>query len=147
MSEATADGRQLLAAAQQYRGHGWQVVPIPHREKGPNRRGWGNLRLTLADLPTAFRNDDNNIGVLLGPPSGELVDIDLDCPEALGLADLYLPKTSAEFGRRSKQRAHRLFVALDAVFEAFADPISGETLLEVRARGRDGGAHQTVFPP
>jgi hypothetical protein len=77
------------------------------------------------------------------------VDIDLDCTEALALADIYLPTTGAEFGRLSKPRSHRLYIAAGATFETFADPLRNNknTLIEIRAAGRDGGAHQTLFPP
>ena len=65
------------------------------------------------------------------------------------LADIYLPETRAQFGRPSKPRSHRLYIAPGAVFEAFADPLldGKNTLVELRAQGRDGGAHQTLFPP
>lgn len=121
-------------------------MPIPAGEKGPRLPGWGKLRLSLEDLPAYFGNHCN-IGVILGSPSGELVDFDLDCVEALGIADLYLPPTGAEFGRKSKPRSHRLYISPGSVHEAFADPLDGSTLLELRAEGRDGGCHQTVFPP
>jgi hypothetical protein len=39
--------------------------------------------------------------VILGPPSSGLTDIDLDCPEAIGLASYFLPRTGAVFGRAS----------------------------------------------
>jgi hypothetical protein len=47
-----------------------------------------------------------NIGVLLGAPSRDLVDIDLDCPEALVFKDRFLLKTEAVFGRPSKPGSH-----------------------------------------
>jgi hypothetical protein len=125
---------------------GWQIVPVPAHEKGPRSKGWPDLRLS-ADEVQRHLDDGGNIGVRLGRASGELVDIDLDCPEALALADLYLPSTQAEFGRASKPRSHRLYIAPGAAYESFADPINGATLLELRADGRDGGAHQTLFPP
>src|SRR5262249_35972662 len=37
-------------------------------------------------------------------------DNDLDCPEAVNVADLLLPHTNASFGRKSKPRSHRLYV-------------------------------------
>jgi hypothetical protein len=129
-----------------YTIRGFRVVPVPAGEKAPRRRGWEKLELGLADLPNHF-GPNNNIGVILGPASDELVDADLDCSEALVLADLYLPATRAEFGRASKSRSHRLFIAPGAIYESFTDPISGKTLIELRAQGRDGGAHQTMFPP
>jgi hypothetical protein len=129
-----------------YTIRGFRVVPVPAGEKAPRYRGWEKIELKLADLPNHFGRN-GNIGVILGPVSGELVDADLDCPEALVLADLYLPATGAEFGRASKPRSHRLFIAPGAIYEGFTDPISGKTLIELRAQGRDGGAHQTMFPP
>src|SRR4051812_29682853 len=134
------------AAARLYIGRGWCVMPIPADRKGPTAPGWQNLRVGLEDVARYFA-DGGNVGVILGPASGELVDVDLDCPEALALADKYTPPTGAIFGRRSKPRSHRLFIAPGAVKEAFADPLDGSMLLELRAAGRDGAAHQTLFPP
>jgi hypothetical protein len=136
----------ILAAARDYRRRGWTVLPIPAGEKGPRCPRWQNLDLALDQLPQAF-SADGNIGIILGRRSGYLVDGDLDCREALDLADIYLPATRAEFGRLSKARSHRLYVAQGAVYEAFADPTDSSVLLELRADGRDGGCHQTVFPP
>jgi hypothetical protein len=129
-----------------YCRRGWRVVPIPRGEKGPKLPEWGKLHLSPADLPRYFGNSEN-VGIILGPKSGSLVDVDLDCSEALEIADLYLPVTQAVFGRPSKPRSHRLFIAVNVIHEAFADPIDGTTLLELRGEGRDGGCHQTVFPP
>jgi Primase C terminal 2 (PriCT-2)/Bifunctional DNA primase/polymerase, N-terminal len=125
---------------------GWQFAIVPPDEKGPDRKGWPDHRPSVEEVRRHLAAG-GNIGVRLGPASGELVDIDLDCTEALALADLYLPATQAEFGRASKLRSHRLFIAPKATFETFADPVDGSMLLELRADGRDGGAHQTLFPP
>jgi len=108
--------------------------------------GWPGFRATSDQLPRLFGHGEN-IAVILGPPSGELVDLDLDCAEALALADLYLPPTRAVFARASKPSAHRLYVAPVAAYEAFADPLTGDMLIGLRATGRDGGAHMTLFPP
>jgi hypothetical protein len=126
--------------------HGWQIIPVSAGEKRPRCKGWPDIRMS-ADEVHQHLAAGGNIGVRLGRGSGELVDIDLDCPEALALADLYLPPTQAEFGRLSKPRSHRLYTAPRAIFETFIDPSDGSTLLELRADGRDGGAHQTLFPP
>ncbi len=125
-----------------YRRRGWSLVPIPAGEKGPRSKDWQ----TRQWLPSDFL-DGCNVGLLLGQKSGEIADVDLDCTEALVLADTYLPPTGAEFGRASKRRSHRLYVAAAAVYETFADPETGETILELRAAGKNGGAHQTVIPP
>jgi hypothetical protein len=125
---------------------GWAPIPAPAGEKAPRIPGWGNLRLTLADVPGYFSNNEN-IGIILGAASGGLVDIDLDCQEAIEIADLYLPATQAEFGRTTKLRSHRLFISSGVTKETFADPLDGAMLLELRSDGRDSGHHQTIFPP
>jgi len=135
-----------LRAALDYHRRGWRVVPIPNGLKKPVIDGWPNLTFSAADLPHHFR-DDQNIGIRLGAASGDLVDIDLDCPEAIAIADLYLPVTRAKFGRQSKPLSHRLYCAPGAVKECFADPLDGAMLLELRADGKQGKAHQTIFPP
>jgi hypothetical protein len=131
--------REIVA---DYITRGWQPVRIPAARKGPTDAEWQNRRYTAIDF-----GPNDNIGILLGPKSSDLVDIDLDCPEAIQLADYYLPPTAAIFGRPSKPRAHRLYIAPGAVKESFADPLTGDMLLELRAPGKDGAAHQTVFPP
>jgi hypothetical protein len=138
-------GDALAMASLFYIPRGWQPIPIPAREKGPITPGWQHLRIGLDDAAQHFP-DDSNIGILLGPASCELADVDLDCVEALALADQYLPPTHAEFGRASKRRSHRLYTSQGSVKECFADPISGEMLVELRAAGKDGGAHQTMAP-
>src|SRR5262249_11658117 len=51
------------------------------------------------------------------------------------------------FGRASQLRSHRLYVAKGAIFAAYGDPLTGKTLVELRADGQTGGAHQTLIPP
>ena len=65
-----------LEVAKSYCQRGWSVVPVPYKEKGPKIREWTKLRLNKADLPRYFDLPAKNIGVLLGEPSGGLVDID-----------------------------------------------------------------------
>ncbi len=135
--------RDALDAARSYLARGWAPVPVPHREKGPQLPGWQRLRLTETDLPRYFNGHAQNIGILLGAASGGLVDVDLDCPEALALADHFLPPTAAAFGRASKPRAHRLYRCDPPPRTTrFRDPADGATLVEARADGC-----QTVCPP
>ncbi|MFL5268837.1 MAG: bifunctional DNA primase/polymerase [Stellaceae bacterium] len=135
-----------LEAARDYVRRGWRVVPIPTALKRPIADGWPDLIIGFNDLARYF-GADQNIGIRLGAASGELVDIDLDCPEAIALADVYLPVTKAKFGRKSKPCSHWLYVAPGAIKETFADPIDGDMLVELRADGQAGKAHQTIFPP
>jgi hypothetical protein len=56
--------------------------------------------------------DFSNYNIVTGGDT-LIVDNDLDCPEALKLADYFLPSTKLEFGRESTPRAHRLFKVID----------------------------------
>ena len=103
-----------------YQRRGWRLVPIPAGQKGTFEQGWQTRNYALGDFSAG-----GNVAVLLGPRSGELVDIDLDCPEALALADTYLPATGAVFGRASKPRSHRLYTSAGALFESFCRCLGG----------------------
>jgi hypothetical protein len=82
------------------------------------------------------------VGVILGEPSGGLVDVDLDCAEAVELAGSYLPPTGSIFGREGKPRSHRGYVSAVERMLQLSDPETGEMLVELRTNGG-----QTVFPP
>ena len=151
-ADATADegppGRGqniILRTALTYRERGWWPIPIPLGKKAPIDEGWPNQRLDGTKLDAAFARPCN-IGILLGEPSGWLTDIDLDAPEAVALADSFLPKTEAVFGRASKLRSHRLYIVEDARTTKFQDPRQSPgdkgMLVEIRSTGA-----QTVFPP
>jgi hypothetical protein len=121
---------------------GWCVVPVPHRGKNPGLTGWQELRLTEAELPSHFRGGPQNIGVLLGEPSGWLVDVDLDHRRCVERADEFLPPTPAAFGRPAKPRSHRLYrVTAPVATRKFRSKSAG-MLVELRSTGC-----QTVFPP
>jgi len=132
----------LSAAVAEYQRRGWALVPIPAGAKVPVIEEWQHRQHSPADF-----DPGGNLAGILGARSGSLVDADLDCAEALALADLYLPPTGAEFGRASRPRSHRLYIAQGAVYETWADPASGEMLIELRADGATGGAHMTLLPP
>ena len=131
--------RTILEIARAYLARGWAPVPILFREKRPVDDGWPSMRLTDADLVTHFSRP-SNIGIILGEPSGWLVDVDLDCDETVALAATLFPSACA-FGRASKRRSHLLFVAPGAKTQRFIDPITGKMLVEFRSTGG-----QTVFP-
>ena len=110
-----------LAAAKQYLDRGWCPVPIPPHLNHPILKDWPQLRLTKAELPRYFDGKDQNVGVILGEPSGDLADVDLDSPEALLLADLFLPGS----GSNSAVRANRARTGSTwpgSVYLAFSDP-------------------------
>lgn len=126
--------------AQTYIARGCSVIPIPTKRKCPVLKGWTGLRLTVGDVASHFERNPMNIGVLLGEASCELVDVDLDCPEACDIAPAILPGTNSVFGRQSKPTSHYLY-RCPISSQRFKDPETGEMLLEIRSTG-----HQTIFP-
>ncbi len=141
-----------LDIAKDYRRRGWQPIPIAHRSKNPNLPGWQNLKLSESDLPNHFNGKPQNIGVLLGVMSKGLTDIDLDSPEAIKIADYFLPKTEAVFGRAGKPRSHRLYYCSSGKFEKFNNPFLISSSDESERKQacivelRTGDGLQTVFP-
>jgi P4 family phage/plasmid primase-like protien len=142
-----------LTAAESYIRAGWRTFPGKRRSKEP-KAGWSWTRqcLTLAEAPQYFDQDQHNVLVVLGPESGNLVDIDLDWPEAAAAADVIF-NDLPPFGRSGKRRSHRL-VRCDTNTKKYLLPqslsdhpkVAGQPehmmcLAEVRA----GGAY-TVFP-
>lgn len=138
-----------LDLAHDYQARGMAVLPVEYKGKRPSHNGhllknWQNLRPTVDELLTYFGNGPQNIGVLLGDPSGHLVDVDHDCPEALIIAPLLLPPTNSTFGRASRRRSHNLYYA-DLTTKKYCDPLVKDEhkamLVELRSTGT-----QTVFP-
>ncbi len=132
----------VLRAVQDYTAKGYRVVPIAPRSKRPLYAGWPDLRLTMDELPAYFGSDEN-LGVLNGEPSGGLIDIDLDAPEVLRVANEFLPETKLVFGRKSKLRSHRLYQCTGTIPKtAKYQDVDKTTLIELRSTGS-----QTVWPP
>ncbi|WP_197203800.1 bifunctional DNA primase/polymerase [Crateriforma conspicua] len=131
---APIDIRSHVAA---YRQRGWYCVPLKPNSKSPSRRDWTSLRLEPDVFPEGC-----NIGLILGEPSGWLVDVDLDCPEAIELADQYLPPTPATTGRPSSPKSHRWYIAAGATTDKHPDPSDGSMIVELRSTGG-----QTVVGP
>ena len=138
-------------------GQGYAVVPLRPRLKEPSYgRGWQAAAIRdPAEVPVAVNLDgspafraDSNVGVLLGEPSGNLVDIDLDAIMAVRLGARMLPQTDCVFGRNKVGMTHRLWRATrhdkkftEEVFHAYDRGKRGEKIIEVRYDGR-----QTMFP-
>ena len=130
------------AAAEQYAKCGWSVIPIPHRSKNPGLKGWERMRLTADSLDDHFNGRPQNVGVLLGEPSGWLIDVDLDHPRAVELAPQFLPTTPAVFGRAGNPRSHWIFRVTGPLATKKFRSKSAGMIVEVRSTGM-----QTVFPP
>ncbi|MEW4530613.1 bifunctional DNA primase/polymerase [Maioricimonas sp. JC845] len=130
-----------IDAARDYIRRGWAPVPIPPGRKQPVVRGWPALRIAADDVPQHFAAE-GNIGLILGSPSGGLVDVDLDCAEARELADEYLPPTPAITGRPSAPASHRWYIGRGVKTTKHQDPVDRSMLVELRSTGA-----QTVVGP
>lgn len=147
MSEKSIPARgwetsNVSAEARGYIARGWKVHRIPQVEgeptKGP-RGKWGGV----AHQPQDFDPTDN-IGVELGEVSGWLIDVDLDCGEAIYAGKVFLPRTLKS--RRGPHVSHYWYISEGARTKKFVDPFEPDkeknTILEIR-----GAGHQTVLPP
>lgn len=136
----------VLESATRLLRRGFGVVPVAHKSKVPtdphtNRpiEKWQLLRITESDLGKWFNGKPQNVGMVCGEPSGNLIDIDLDCTEAVELGQHFLPATRAIFGRAGRLRSHWLYV-VELQTKKYTD-VDGKMLLELRGTGC-----QTVAP-
>jgi hypothetical protein len=132
------------SAAREYHDRGWTPVPVGRRSKKPRGEGWQLRAITAAEIPSLF-SGDGNIGLLTGGFSCGLTDVDLDCDEAVALAERFLPPTSMRSGRKSRPLSHRWYVTPDdaPASRTFTDIDKNKTMLvELRTDG-----HQTLVPP
>lgn len=134
----TPNQLNTLEAARQYVKLGWRVVPIPRGCKGPIMQGWQHLRLAHADLPREV-DPDGNVGLILGEPSGWLVDVDLDSEQAREFAREFLPATVVT-GREGNPGSHWWYICEGAVTTKFTG--DDGMIVEIRSTGA-----QTVVGP
>ena len=137
---------------------GWKPLPVNRGRKGPTQEGWPEWKVGDADdyIRQHFSNIAlPNVAIQLGKMSGGLTDVDLDCREAVRLAPEFLPETQAVFGRKSKPRAHHLYITdLHETESKAAIPFAEnkalnekETMLvELRVGAGSKGA-ATLMPP
>lgn len=121
--------------------------PIPRGEKGPRIEGWNDpqRRFGVEDFA-----EDDNVGTAL---TGDLVDVDLDTPEAIAAAKDFLPPTQRIHGNEAKPDSHWWYRCADVKSRVFKDvprpdphepgKLKTATLVEIRA----GHRHQTMLPP
>ena len=127
-----ADLRNLIDASSKC------FITLQPNSKMPTTNDWPNNGLTFdeACYPNA------NVGILLGETSG-LLDVDLDCAEAVALADIILPRPNAVFGRNAPDSCHYLYrCATSGKRVAFNAAGSKSCIVELRGDGA-----QTMIPP
>lgn len=146
-AEAPPSARDIALG---YIKRGWNPVPVPHRAKRPVLDEWQKLVVTADNASEYFYDDrPQNVGMILGPTSRGLTDVDCDSAESVTIAPYVLPRSQAIFGRESKRNSHYLYYtdianAATKAVEKFSDPTTRAAIIELRTGG-DAGA-QTVFP-
>lgn len=151
-----SDGNPVVEAAIHAFEQGWSPVPIVKGTKRPAHSDWTTTRYkTQNEIESAF--EGRNLGIVLGDASNGLIDIDLDSPEAVSLADGFLPVTRMIHGRESSPKSHYWYriEGWPVKVTPFYDPIEKRkqetskdynkdrlVLLEIRGTGG-----QTLFPP
>jgi hypothetical protein len=143
VNQPFANLHDAATAALVYSQNGFDVIPVPPKSKVPSI-DWQKFLCPPETVATAFAGNAN-IAIKNGQPSGNLVDLDLDSPEALALAPKFLPETACIFGHQSKQASHRIY-RTDEPIETLQRPgVNGKgskMLLEARSTNS-----LTVFPP
>ena len=84
-------------------------IPMKFKSKQPAIENW--TKFTIEDEGDIERYfvEPFNIGILTGKPSNNLIDVDIDHPDALKFAPYFLPETYCIFGRASKPRSHWVY--------------------------------------
>lgn len=100
----TLVGIDPATQAHDLRARGYGIVWLLPGEKNPTRKGW-----TLSSQEPDDYRSGNNLGLMTGRVSGDLVCVDLDAPAAIEKAAAFLPPTPMVDGRPSKQRSHLWF--------------------------------------
>ena len=124
----------------------WKPVPVP-RGKNPVIPEWQNLDITRDNAHQYFNGADINVGAIMGPRSGGLTDVDLDCIEAVKLAPHFLPETHSIYGRLGKRKSHWLYTCNDPDAKAGKKWFDEDkkVIVDLRMGGGGKGA-QSVMP-
>src|SRR4051812_38865928 len=128
-----------LAAGLAYKARGWAPIFYSRKAKGPKEDGWQHFRHTEADI-RRHAAGYCNVGVILGPASNGLTDVDLDSRHAVRVARRFLPETPAVFGRQSKPASHWLYTTdlartVPQAAVQFKDPETNSMVVELRIGG------------
>lgn len=83
------------------------ITPLKKRTKEPFIKDWNSKKGIDMDV---FDNDkDLNVGLVLGENSDGVVDVDIDEPGLISIAQSVLPSSGVRFGRPSKPSSHYLY--------------------------------------
>lgn len=159
----TQDTPASVTAALEAIERGYSPIPIHSREKMPALNSWTRgvgtkdpaevekiFREKAVGDPAANLRPAANIGLLLGEPSGNLVDVDLDHPKTRRLKDHFLPRSPMRSGRPGRPGSHYWFIAEEGTLQGYRkyqmpkkpDGKAGDVIVEYRSTGG-----QSVIPP
>ncbi len=139
----------VVAAAHYCLRRGWCPTPIELESKRPKRAGWQNERLDAAGIDEAFTVADpvrnvvgDQLGLVLGQPSGGLVVVDLDQLDPEIQHHFKLP-TGMVDGREGKPDSHEFYVVEGrCAKDQWASAKTSRVILELLGDGQ-----QVVVPP
>jgi hypothetical protein len=117
---------------------GFLPVRLRPMSKAATESAWPSIIHSAESVRREFAPADN-VGALMGEPSGWVVDVDIDSIEALRHAPGLLPRTR-RFGRASKPASHYLFRAPGAVNRKWTDA-QDRMIVELRST-----RFQTMMP-
>lgn len=126
------------AVALKLLGDGLKPVRLKPMDKVAIETGW-QRRAHDEDSVRAEFKPGENVGALMGEPSGWIVDIDIDSMKAAELAPQSLPPTR-RFGRKSNRNSHYLYRCVGAVNRTWKDE-DGRHIVNLRSTG-----NQTMMP-
>jgi hypothetical protein len=142
--ESITSATNTVDVVKGYFRDGMAPIPIPPKRKNPGRCNWQYERWTVEEVPRLW-NNGQNVGILLGEPSGWRVDVDCDCPEAVRLAPRILPKT-LKGGRETAPGSHYWYISEGCkskpYFGTANTPNERKRILELRS----DGCHTLVYP-
>ena len=141
--------------------NGFTPLPVLGAAKRPSISTWQRVRWPEPPTPQGAEEvrqrfeeyadgGATNLGVSLGEPSGDLIDVDIDHPAATRLRHYFLPRTAARHGRATNPDSHYWYIATEGTLPGTRrfkipdadDPARTTVSVELRTTGA-----QTVVPP
>jgi len=156
----------VMQAADAYIKKGISITPCDYKDKIPLYRtlfkdpfawhsNWGKYEqitgISSEEVPLYFFGNGYNIGICNGKNSNGLVDVDLDCPEAVAVAQYILPPT-LKSGREGKVLTHYWYLIDGPIPETrwFRLPAIGRSyrrmVVELRSTGTCTLVPPSIYP-
>ena len=112
-------------------------IQLKPSSKVPVATDWINNGRSFSEVCS----HNGNVGLLTGEASG-ILDVDLDCSEAVALADAILPTPHIKFDRNTSDSGHFLYKASSFGKTKRFTSTENKALIELRGNGA-----QTMVPP